>query len=462
MAGSAAASRLAAAARTGREAAVASGSVRDRVAREKSSKRSRRTTVRPARPRRAQPARDPVDEPDERRRRPPRGVAATAAQRALRPDRAAPRARACTGRGSRLCARAWSWRPAARPSSATRVASARRATWPTVVIPRPCSLPAVDRPDAPQPLDRQRVQERELAVGRHHQQPVGLGHAAGHLGQELGAGHPDGDGQADLLAHRCAAAGRDRARASPDTRRSPPTSRNASSIESRSTTGAVSLEDVEHGLAGLGVGRQPRRHDHGLRAAAAAPPPAHRGAHAARPGLVARGQHHPAAHDDRPAAQRRVVALLDGREEGVQVGVEDGRVGHAEHTFAAGRQPGKPRRPAARTPGRWAVPPGPGPRATGDDAARRRVGCVRMRASRMRLGALAAAAALALALVLYLTLVRSPAERPAPRPSPPASGPATRFFGVTMERTALDGRLPPTSVLRDVRAAGARGRSRSR
>ena len=78
-----------------------------------------------------------------------------------------------------------------------------------------------------------------------------------------------------------------------------------------------------------------------------------------------------------------------------------------------------------------------------------------MRASRMRLGALAAAAALALALVLYLTLVRSPAERPAPRPSPPASGPATRFFGVTMERTALDGRLPPTSVLRDVRAAGA-------
>ena len=37
-------------------------------------------------------------------------------------------------------------------------------------------------------------------------------------------------------------------------------------------------------------------------------------------------------------------------------------------------------------------------------AGRRRVGCVRMRAPRMRLGALAAAAALALALVLYLTV----------------------------------------------------------
>ena len=44
------------------------------------------------------------------------------------------------------------------------------------------------------------MEERQLAVGRHHEQPVGLGHAAGHLGEELGPGHPDRDGQADVLA----------------------------------------------------------------------------------------------------------------------------------------------------------------------------------------------------------------------------------------------------------------------
>ena len=46
------------------------------------------------------------------------------------------------------------------------------------------------RPDAPQPLDGQRVQEVQLAAGRHDEQPVGLAHGAGHLGQELGASPP--------------------------------------------------------------------------------------------------------------------------------------------------------------------------------------------------------------------------------------------------------------------------------
>ena len=77
-----------------------------------------------------------------------------------------------------------------------------------------------------------------------------------------------------------------------------------------------------------------------------------------------------------------------------------------------------------------------------------------MRASRMRLGALAAAAGLILAIVLFLTVLRSPAERPTAEPARRTT-PATRFFGVTVERTVLDGRLPPAAVLRAVRGNGA-------
>ena len=50
--------------------------------------------------------------------------------------------------------------------------------------------------------------------------------------------------------------------------------------------------------------------------------------------LVAGGRHHPAlvgraaAHDDRPAAQLRSVALLDGGKERVEIDVQDGSLGH--------------------------------------------------------------------------------------------------------------------------------------
>ena len=54
-------------------------------------------------------------------------------------------------------------------------------------------------------------------------------------------------------------------------------------------------------------------------------PPAHRGANAVGLGLVAGGEHHASADDHRPAAQARIVPLLDRREERVEVGVEDRR-----------------------------------------------------------------------------------------------------------------------------------------
>ena len=46
-------------------------------------------------------------------------------------------------------------------------------------------------------------------------------------------------------------------------------------------------------------------------------------------GLVAGREHHPASDDHRATAQRRVVALLDRRVEGVGVRVQDGAfLGH--------------------------------------------------------------------------------------------------------------------------------------
>ena len=69
------------------------------------------------------------------------------------------------------------------------------------MIPRSWSFAAVTGSDAPQPLDGQRVEERELAVGWHHEQTVGFGDTARDLGEELGAGHPDRDREPDPFEH---------------------------------------------------------------------------------------------------------------------------------------------------------------------------------------------------------------------------------------------------------------------
>ena len=177
--------------------------------------------------------------------------------------------------------------------------------------------------DAPQPAHRQRVQERQLAVGRDQQQPVGLGLLAGDLGEELGACDADGDRQADPVANLRPQPGGDLAPGVPDTRRSPDTSRKASSTDSGSTTGVVSWNtsntaslaseyaDIRGGTT-MACG-------HSCAGLASA----HRGAHAVGLGLVAGREHDAAADDHRPAAQRRVVALLDRCVERVEVGVQD-------------------------------------------------------------------------------------------------------------------------------------------
>ena len=182
--------------------AVACGSVCERVARVKSSKRSRSTTVRPTRPRRRAAAASTRSTSATSVGVELRAAIAGAPERALRADRAAAAGRVCTGRGSRLCASAWRCRPAAAPEhrDERRLAAARRPRRPSR-CPRVAQLRRGHRADAPQPLDRERVQERQLAVGRHDEQPVGLGDAARDLGQELRPRDADRDRQADPLAH---------------------------------------------------------------------------------------------------------------------------------------------------------------------------------------------------------------------------------------------------------------------
>ena len=106
----------------------------------------------------------------------------------------------CTRRRSRLCASAWSWRPDARPSIDTSASSASSATSPTVLIPLHRELLGRHRADAPEPLDRQRVEEGELAVGRHDEEAIRLRDPARHLREELRPGDADGDGKPDPLA----------------------------------------------------------------------------------------------------------------------------------------------------------------------------------------------------------------------------------------------------------------------
>ena len=289
-------------ARIGSVCWVACASVCDRVAREKSSKRSRSTTVRHTRraprSRRARRSTSPTTTASRAS-----GRSAPAAERALRAHRAPaaadldrPRV-AVVGEGVELAAR----RP---PDHRHQRGLGEPRDLADARDPALAQLVGGDRAHAPQPLDRQQVQEGELAAGRHHEQAVGLGHAAGHLGEELRPRHADRDRQADPLEDLAA-------QAHGDVHRRPRDPAHPADVEE----GLVDREpldqrrrvgeDLEDRLARLRVGRHPRADHDRVRAQPSRRRAAHRRAHAVRLGLVARREHDPATDDDRPAAQAR-------------------------------------------------------------------------------------------------------------------------------------------------------------
>ena len=111
------------------------------------------------------------------------------------------RRRGLTRRGSRLWASA-SCRPEPGRAGATSVSSGRLRCRRRSPIPSVSELVRRDRAHAPEPLDRQRVEELELAVRRNDQEAVRLGDAARHLREELRPRHADRDREADALADR--------------------------------------------------------------------------------------------------------------------------------------------------------------------------------------------------------------------------------------------------------------------
>ena len=126
----------------------------------------------------------------------------------------------------------------------------------------------------------------------------------------------------------------------------PATSRNASSIETCSTSGREAPQDRHHLPADGAVLAAVDRHEDGVRAERRGRAQRHRGAHAEAARLVRGGADDTAivrpaaADDDGPAAQLGSVALLDGREERVEIDVQDGRAAHAAYLAPVQRRRG--------------------------------------------------------------------------------------------------------------------------
>ena len=237
------------------------------------------------------------------------------------------RRRGRTGRGSRLWASAWSCRPEARPSSETSVvlgeardlADGRDADVVQPLEPSPARLPRAARPGA----DGGR---RARGSGGTTSSPSGFATPLADLGEELRPGDADGDRQADPLAHVGAQPHGDLASGVPASR-AQARGRRGTPRRSRAPRRAASCRR-RPGRRPCSPRRRPtcaarRRSAPGQRRRAA--PDAHRRADAVGLRLVARREHDPAADDHGPAAQARVVALLDRREERVDVGVQDRR-----------------------------------------------------------------------------------------------------------------------------------------
>src|SRR5581483_1430340 len=211
------------------------------------------------------------------------------------------------------------------------------------------------RPDTPDALDLERMQEVELVARLDDEQPVRLRDPARHLGEELRPRDPHGERQPDLRSDPLA-------QPRGDLDRRPHAALEAADVEERLVDREPLddrrrvLEEPEDVPARLRVRLEPRRHRRRVRAQPARGSLPHPRADAERLRLVARREDdaHPDEHG--PAAQARVVPLLDGGEEAVQVRVEDRR-GVAHRTYVRTdaapsvrpRATGRPRR--RRSPG---------------------------------------------------------------------------------------------------------------
>ena len=188
-------------------------------------------------------------------------------------------------------------------------------------------------PGTPQPVYRQWRQPALGLLRRHHREAVRLAVGAGHLGDVLAAGNAYRDVQAGGVAHRLfdlAAHLQGR----------PEQPLGAAHVEERLVQRQRLHprreigKDVHHLRRDLLIALEARFHHDGVRTAPPRLGHRHGAADAVGPRLVAGGEHHAAVavrpHQDRLAAQRGIVQLLDSGVEGVHVRVNDG-AGPAVH-----------------------------------------------------------------------------------------------------------------------------------
>ena len=164
--------------------------------------------------------------------------------------------------------------------------------------PRSTKLAGRDGSNSPKLFDWKRMEKCQLAIGGHYEQTVGLGHAAGHLCEELGSRHTDRDGEAYLIEHVASQSNGDllrRARQPPK-----PSHIEEGLVDGQSLDhGSCLIEHLEERLARLGIGGHPRRHHHRVRTHPASPRSGHGRADPMRLSLVARRQHDPRSDNDR-------------------------------------------------------------------------------------------------------------------------------------------------------------------
>jgi hypothetical protein len=140
------------------------------------------------------------------------------------------------------------------------------------------------------------MEEVQLAIGRHQKQPVRLGDAAGHLGEELRPSHPDGQGQPDALEDLRSQPDGDLQRTARDPSRS-------SDVEERFVDRKTFherrrvVEHLEQRPAGLAVDIHPWGDDDRMRAQPERLCSAHRRPDPIGLGLVAGREDHAGPHD---------------------------------------------------------------------------------------------------------------------------------------------------------------------
>ena len=212
-------------------------------------------------PRRAQAAAQPVHQPDECRVQ--RVVRpGPAPERALRPHRAPAPARS-TGRGSRLCASAWSLRPDARPSMSTSAASGSRATSATSVMPRSRSFCAVTAPTPQSRSTGSECRKSSSPPGGTSSSPSGLATALATFARNLVFAMPTVIGSPTSLRTSRLQLARDLQRRALEPLH--PTRVQERLVDRDPLhVGRRLLEHLEHRLARLRVGLHARRHHHGV------------------------------------------------------------------------------------------------------------------------------------------------------------------------------------------------------